>query len=73
MFFTRYDHLCEVLSKILSEQPADVFGAFKEHSKKLMENKFKSKNDCLRKVYVSPSEYGNAVKLMELYKVKKLK
>ena len=68
VFCVRYDHLIEVLTKVLSVRPNNALSAFEEYSKKLRDDKFKSSN-LLRDRYVPPPQYEEAKKLINLFKV----
>lgn len=69
MIILRYDHLIELLAKILAEQPPNVVDIFEEYSKKLKEERFKIKMDHLRDLYISPVQYDDAKKLIKLFQV----
>ncbi|KAG7202738.1 hypothetical protein KM043_009912 [Ampulex compressa] len=62
-----YDHLSEVLAKILAERPENVVDIFEEYSRKVKEERFKSPADHFRDIYVPPVQYENARKLIKLY------
>lgn len=70
MIILRYDHLIELLAKILAEQPQNVVDIFEEYSKKLKEKRFKIKMDHLRDLYISPVQYDDAKKLIKLFQVR---
>lgn len=63
-----YDHLTEVLNKILAERPENVIDFFEEYSRKVKERRFKPLTDHLEDVYIPPGQYETARKLMELLK-----
>lgn len=65
----RYDHLTELLAKILAEQPHNAVDIFEEYSRKLKEQRFKTKTDHLRDLYIPPVQYENAKKLIKLFQV----
>ncbi|XP_020297326.1 radial spoke head protein 6 homolog A, partial [Pseudomyrmex gracilis] len=62
-----YDHLTELLAKILAERPRNAVDNFEEYSRKLKEERFKSKTDHLRDQYVPPVQYEDAKKLIKLF------
>ncbi|XP_017766964.1 PREDICTED: radial spoke head protein 6 homolog A [Eufriesea mexicana] len=63
-----YDHLTEVLSKILAEKPKNAVDIFEEYSRKVKEERFKTKSQHLRDVHVPPPQFENAKKIIELFK-----
>ncbi|KAK5648877.1 hypothetical protein RI129_003769 [Pyrocoelia pectoralis] len=63
-----YDHLSEVLNKILSERPEDVVDFFEEYSRKVKEKRFKTKIDHLEDMFIPPEQYNRAYKIMPLFK-----
>ncbi|XP_015837293.2 radial spoke head protein 6 homolog A [Tribolium castaneum] len=63
-----YDHLSEVLNKILSERPENVVDFFEEYSRKIKEKRFKPLTDHLEDIYVEPGRYRQANRLMPLLK-----
>lgn len=65
----RYDHLTEVLNKILAERPENVIDFFEEYSRKVKEKRFRPMTDHLEDVYIPPQQYEMAKKLMTLLKV----
>ncbi|XP_029661316.1 radial spoke head protein 6 homolog A [Formica exsecta] len=62
-----YDHLTELLAKLLAEQPRNAIDTFEEYSRKLKEERFKTKTDHLRDLYVPPVQYDDAKKLIKLF------
>ncbi|KAL2711444.1 radial spoke head protein 6 A [Vespula squamosa] len=62
-----YDHLSDLLSKILAERPKNAVDLFEEYSRKLKEERFKTQTNHLRDVYVPPMQYENAKKLIALF------
>ncbi|TGZ46243.1 Radial spoke head protein 4-like protein A [Temnothorax longispinosus] len=62
-----YDHLVELLAKILAERPQNAVDIFEEYSKKLKEERFKTKTDYLRDLYIPPVQYDDAKKLIKLF------
>lgn len=67
---SRYDHLTELLAKLLAEQPRNAVDIFEEYSRKLKEERFKTKTDHLRDLYVPPVQYDDAKKLIKLFQVR---
>lgn len=66
----RYDHLTEVLAKILAERPKNVVDFFEEYSRRVKEERFKASANHIRDLYVPPARYENAKKIIELFKVR---
>lgn len=65
----RYDHLTEILNKILAERPKNAVDIFEQYSRQLKEERFRSKTDHLRDVYVPQTQFEDAKKLIELFQV----
>ncbi|XP_076762249.1 radial spoke head protein 4a [Xylocopa sonorina] len=64
-----YDHLTEVLAKILAERPQNAVDIFEEYSRRVKEERFKTRDTHhLRDVYVPPAQYEEARKIVELFK-----
>lgn len=66
----RYDHLTEVVAKILAERPKNICDVFEEYSRKVKEERFKTQNNHLRDIYVPPAQYEAAKKIIKLFKVR---
>ncbi|XP_076234627.1 radial spoke head protein 4a [Calliopsis andreniformis] len=62
-----YDHLTEVLAKILAERPKNAVDIFEEYSRRVKEERFKTQNNHLRDLYVPPAQYEAAKKIMKLF------
>ncbi|XP_048510818.1 radial spoke head protein 6 homolog A [Athalia rosae] len=62
-----YDHLSEVLNKILSERPKNAVDIFEQYSRQLKEERFRNNTDHIRDLYVPPTQYEDAKKLIELF------
>ncbi|XP_024226531.1 radial spoke head protein 6 homolog A [Bombus impatiens] len=65
-----YDHLTEVLAKILAERPKNAVDIFEEFSRKVKEERFKTQSNHLRDVYVAPAQYEDAKEIIKLFKVR---
>ncbi|XP_076289403.1 radial spoke head protein 4a [Lasioglossum baleicum] len=63
-----YDHLTEVLAKILAERPKNAVDIFEEYSRRVKEERFNTETNHLRELYVPPTRYENAKKMMQLFK-----
>ncbi|KAF5307476.1 hypothetical protein FQR65_LT06831 [Abscondita terminalis] len=68
-----YDHLTDVLNKILAERPQNVIDFFEEYSRKVKEKRFKPLNDHLEDIYVSPKRYMLSKKIMPLLRAPTVK
>lgn len=66
----RYDHLRDLLNKILSERPDNIIDFFEEYSRKLKEERYKPMTDHLRDMYVIPGRLELATQIMPMLKVK---
>lgn len=71
-FIFRYDHLTEVLNKILAERPENIVDFFEEYSRKVKEQRFKPLTDHLEDVYVQPGRFALANKVLPLLNVRRL-
>lgn len=65
----RYDHLSEVLNKILAERPENVIDFFEEYSRKVKEQRYKPLTDHLKDIYICPMQYEYTKKIMPYLKV----
>uniref|UniRef100_A0A0C9QX34 RSPH4A protein n=1 Tax=Fopius arisanus TaxID=64838 RepID=A0A0C9QX34_9HYME len=63
-----YDHLSELLAKILSERPKNAVDLFENYSKELKEERLRVKSN-LHDLYLPPPEYTEAEKLIKLFRV----
>ncbi|XP_018579649.2 radial spoke head protein 6 homolog A [Anoplophora glabripennis] len=63
-----YDHLTEVLNKILAERPENVIDFFEEYSRKVKEQRFKPLTDHLEDIYVQPGRFALSNKVLPLLK-----
>lgn len=66
-----YDHLTNVLNKMLAERPENVIDFFEEYSRKVKEKRFKPLTDHLEDVFVSTTRYELSSKLLPLLRVRK--
>ncbi|KAJ8892260.1 hypothetical protein PR048_004840 [Dryococelus australis] len=64
-----YDHLSQLLTKILTERPDNVVEFFEEYSRELKESRFFPEKDLLRDVYMPPEAYGEALRLMPMFEI----
>ena len=65
----RYDHLSALITKILADRPKNAVDIFEDYSRKLKDERFRSKTDYLRDLYVPPFQYEEAKKFKKLYQV----
>ncbi|XP_015110699.1 radial spoke head protein 4 homolog A [Diachasma alloeum] len=63
-----YDHLSELLGKILSERPKNAVDLFERYSKELKEERLRIKSN-LHDLYLPPAEYSEAEKLIKLFQI----
>lgn len=61
--------MSDLLSKILAERPKNAVDLFEEYSKRLKEERFKTRTNHLRDVYVPPVQYENAKRIIALFQV----
>jgi len=61
--------LTELLEKILSEQPSNAVDIFEQYSRRIKDERFKTKTDHLQDLYVPPAQYDDARKLIKLFQV----
>lgn len=64
-----YDHLTDVLNKILAERPENVIDFFEEYSRKVKEKRFKPLTDHLEDIFVPTARYECARKIIPLLRV----
>lgn len=67
--FCRYDHLKDLLNKILSERPENAIDYFEEFSRRIKEERFRPLTDHLRDIYVLPGRLDVATEMMPKLKV----
>lgn len=67
--FHRWDHLSELLKKILNERPKGIADTLEEYSLKIRESRFRDKSDHLRDLFVPPEHYDLSQKLLKLLQV----
>ncbi|XP_017890081.1 radial spoke head protein 6 homolog A [Ceratina calcarata] len=63
-----YDHLTEVLARILAEKPKNAVDIFEAYSRRVKEERFKTQAHHLRDVYVPPAQFEEAKKIIKLFK-----
>lgn len=70
--YSRYDHLLELLCRILADRPKDPYAIFEAYSQKVKNEIFNNETESFRNVYLPPSDYEHAKKLIEFFKVTNL-
>ncbi|KAL1491908.1 hypothetical protein ABEB36_012429 [Hypothenemus hampei] len=63
-----YDHLTEVLNKILAERPENVIDFFEEYSRKVKEQRFRPLTDHLEDMYITPASFDLASQMLKVLK-----
>ncbi|XP_030763853.1 LOW QUALITY PROTEIN: radial spoke head protein 6 homolog A-like [Sitophilus oryzae] len=63
-----YDHLTEVLNKILAERPENIIDFFEEYSRKVKERRYRPLTDHLEDVFVEPSRLQLSTSIMTALK-----
>lgn len=64
-----YDHLTDVLNKILAERPENVIDFFEEYSRKVKERRFKPLTDHLEDIFVPTARYELTLKILPFLRV----
>ncbi|XP_050310413.1 radial spoke head protein 6 homolog A [Anthonomus grandis grandis] len=63
-----YDHLTEVLNKILAERPENVIDFFEEYSRKVKEQRYRPLTDHLEDIYITPGSFQLASEMVQAFK-----
>lgn len=66
---TRYDHLAEIIQKVLLYQPDDVVDYIENFSSDVKEDRFQSNFDRLRNEYILTKNMDETMQIYKLYKV----
>ncbi|KAL4713063.1 hypothetical protein ACJJTC_001117 [Scirpophaga incertulas] len=64
-----YDHLVDVVHKILSQRPPDVVDRFEQYSWEMKQEKFRPNFDLLTDVYLAPPQLTLMRKLDDMFKL----
>lgn len=65
----RYDHLVDVIHKILSQKPPDVVDQFEQYSWEVKKEKFRPNFDLLNDIYLSPPQLRTVRRVEEMFQV----
>lgn len=68
-FIPRYDHMVDMVQKILSEKPPDVVDNFEQYSWEVKQEKFRPNFDLLNDVYLSPPQLALVRTVDEMFRV----
>lgn len=66
----RYDHLVDVVQKILSQSPPDVVDNFEQYSWEVKQEKFRPNFDLLNDIYLSPPQLATVRQVDEMFRVR---
>ncbi|CAH0400644.1 unnamed protein product [Chilo suppressalis] len=66
---TLYDHLVDVVHKILSQKPPDVVDQFEQYSWAVKQEKFRPNFDLLNDVYLAPPQLALVRRLDEMFRL----
>ncbi|KAG6441997.1 radial spoke head protein 6 homolog A [Manduca sexta] len=66
---TLYDHLVDIVHKILSQQPPDVVDNFEQYSWAVKQEKFRPNFDLLNDVYLSPPQLSLVRRVDEMFRL----
>lgn len=58
------------MAKILAERPKNAVDIFEEFSRRVKEERFKTKSHHFRDVYVPPTQFEDAKKIIKLFQVR---
>ncbi|KAH9642274.1 hypothetical protein HF086_009638 [Spodoptera exigua] len=64
-----YDHLVDVVQKILSQRPPDVVDNFEQYSWEVKQEKFRPNFDLLNDIYLSPPQLGSVRQVDEMFRL----
>lgn len=65
----RYDHLVDLVHKILSQKPPDVVDNLEQYSWEVKQEKFRPNFDLLNDVYLSPKQLTIVRRQDEMFRV----
>ncbi|XP_034833769.1 LOW QUALITY PROTEIN: radial spoke head protein 6 homolog A [Maniola hyperantus] len=66
---TLYDHLVDVVHKILSQKPPDVVDQFEQYSWQVKQEKFRPNFDLLNDIYLSPPQLQLVRRVEEMFQL----
>ncbi|CAH0594510.1 unnamed protein product [Chrysodeixis includens] len=64
-----YDHLVDMIQKILSQKPPDVVDNFEQYSWAVKQEKFRPNFDLLNDIYLAPSQLAGVKRVDEMFKL----
>ncbi|XP_038206923.1 radial spoke head protein 6 homolog A [Zerene cesonia] len=64
-----YDHLVDIVQKILTQKPPDVVDNFEQYSWEVKHEKFRPNFDLLNDVYLSPAQLALVRKMDEMFRL----
>ncbi|CAH1637934.1 unnamed protein product [Spodoptera littoralis] len=64
-----YDHLVDVVQKILSQSPPDVVDNFEQYSWEVKQEKFRPNFDLLNDIYLSPPQLASVTQVDEMFRL----
>ncbi|KAJ8714252.1 hypothetical protein PYW08_007872 [Mythimna loreyi] len=64
-----YDHLVDVVQKILSQKPPDVVDNFEQYSWEVKQEKFRPNFDLLNDIYLSPPQLATVSRMDEMFRL----
>lgn len=65
----RYDHLVDIVQKLLSQKPPDVVDNFEQYSWEVKQEKFKPNFDLLNDLYMSPPQMNLTRSMDQMFRV----
>ncbi|KAL0868879.1 hypothetical protein ABMA27_007219 [Loxostege sticticalis] len=66
---TLYDHLVDVVHKILSQKPPDVVDSFEQYSWEVKQEKFRPNFDLLNDIYLAPPQLAIVHRVDEMFRL----
>ncbi|KAM3959332.1 radial spoke head protein 4a [Aphomia sociella] len=66
---TLYDHLVDIVHKILSQKPPDVVDNFEQYSWEVKQEKFRPNFDLLNDIYLSPPQLSLVRRMDEMFRL----
>lgn len=67
-----YDHLSELIKKIIDDRPPNVIDYFEEYSRQMREERFRMDENFFQTTYVEPERILVAKRMLEYLKVFKM-
>ncbi|CAG9565720.1 unnamed protein product [Danaus chrysippus] len=66
---TLYDHLVDIVHKIISQRPPDVVDSFEQYSWQVKQEKFRPNFDLLNDIYLSPPQLAIVRRVDEMFRL----